>query len=211
MMTEDDYIEAHIDAEPPVLHRLYRHTHLHRLYPRMCTDHAQGRLIAMLTGMIRPRRVLELGTFSGYSTLCFAEGLAEGGRIDTVELDTEHTDDLLDLFSGLPVTLHTGDAEELMPALLEGGDYDLVFIDANKRRYPEYYAILRRHLRPGAYIMADNTLWTDKVLDPSATDPQTEGIRRFNDIVAADSGVSKVMIPVRDGLTLIKVLERMDF
>lgn len=161
----------------------------------------------MLTHMINPRRVLELGTFSGYSTLCFAEALADGGHIDTVELDTEYADDLRELFeTEAPgkITLHTGDAEALLPALLRDNDYDMVFIDANKRRYPQYYALVADALREGAYILADNTLWTDKVLDPDASDPQTDGIRLFNDTVASDPRVEKVILPVRDGLTVIR-------
>ncbi len=205
MFTEDDYIEAHIDAEPAELHRLYRKTHLHRLYPRMCTDHIQGRLLVMLTRLIKPDRVLELGTFTGYSALCFAEGMDNRGHVDTVEVDAEHADELRELFAGRPVTLHIGDAEELLPSLLEANDYNLVFVDANKRRYVQYYQLLRRYLKPGAVILADNTLWADKVLNPDAHDPQTEGIRLFNDLVAADPGVEKVIIPVRDGLTVIRV------
>ncbi|MCX4263437.1 MAG: O-methyltransferase [Muribaculaceae bacterium] len=205
MLTEEDYIEAHIDAEPAELHRLYRQTHLHRLYPRMCTDHIQGRLLVMLTRLVKPRRVLELGTFSGYSALCFAEGMAPDGHVDTVEVDTEHAEELEELFSDKPVTLHTGDAEELLPSLLEANEYDLVFIDANKRRYVQYYQIIRPYLKSGAVILADNTLWADKVLNVDAHDPQTEGIRAFNDLVAADEGVEKVILPLRDGLTLIRV------
>lgn len=205
MFTEADYIEAHIDAEPAELHRLYRQTHLHRLYPRMCTDHIQGRLLVMLTRLIKPDRVLELGTFTGYSALCFAEGMDNRGHVDTVEVDAEHADELRELFAGKSVTLHTGDAEELLPSLLDANNYDLVFVDANKRRYVQYYQILRRYLKPGAVILADNTLWADKVLNPDAHDPQTEGIRMFNDLVAADPGVEKVIIPVRDGLTVIRV------
>ena len=205
MLTEEDYIEAHIDAEPAELHRLYRQTHLHRLYPRMCTDHIQGRLLVMLTRLVKPRRVLELGTFSGYSALCFAEGMASDGHVDTVEVDTEHAEELEELFSDKPVTLHTGDAEELLPSLLEANEYDLVFIDANKRRYVQYYQIIRPYLKSGAVILADNTLWADKVLNVDAHDSQTEGIRAFNDLVAADAGVEKVILPLRDGLTLIRV------
>ena len=205
MLTEEDYIEAHIDAEPAELHRLYRQTHLHRLYPRMCTDHIQGRLLVMLTRLVKPRRVLELGTFSGYSALCFAEGMASDGHVDTVEVDTEHAEELEELFSDKPVTLHTGDAEELLPSLLEANEYDLVFIDANKRRYVQYYQIIRPYLKSGAVILADNTLWADKVLNVDAHDSQTEGIRAFNDLVAADEGVEKVILPLRDGLTLISV------
>lgn len=208
MMTEEDYIAAHISAEPPALRRLYRDTHLRRLYPRMCTDHIQGRILVMLTRMIAPTAILELGTFTGYSTLCFAEA-APQARIDTVEIDADYADELRELFATAApdtrITLHTGDAEELLPSLLADNSYDMVFIDANKRRYPQYYEALIGSMRPGSYILADNTLWTDKVLDPTAHDPQTEGIRAFNDMVAADSRVEKVILPVRDGLTLIRI------
>lgn len=209
-MNAEDYINDHIGPEPRELARLYRHTHLTRLYPRMCTDHVQGRLLVMLTRMIRPGRILELGTFTGYSALCFAEGMPEGCTIDTVEIDDEYSDELRDLFAasarGADIKLHIGDAEELIPRLCaDGKPYDMVFIDANKRAYPEYYALLKRYLRPGAYILADNTLWGDKVLDEKAHDPQTEGIRRFNDMVADDQDVEKVIVPVRDGLTIIRL------
>lgn len=203
MMTEQDYIDAHIDAEPPLLRALYKDTHLHRLYPRMCTDHAQGRLLAMITRLVRPRHVLELGTFSGYSALCFAEALPEGGTVDTVEIDTDYTEDLLELFEGRPITLHTGDALQLLPQLLAAKPYDLVFIDADKRVYTQYYQMIVEAIPSGAFIIADNTLWADKVLNPDARDPQTEGIRRFNDTVAADERVYKVMLPIGDGLTVI--------
>ncbi len=207
-MTEDDYIAAHIDAEPKVLRDLYRHTHLHRLYPRMCTDHVQGRLLSMLTRMVAPRHILELGTFTGYSTLCFAEGMPQGCTIDTVEVDSDYADELRTLFAeaapDADIKLHIGDAEEIIPMLVAEKKYDLVFIDANKRRYPQYYKLLLEALPHGAYIFADNTLWTDKVLDPEAHDPQTEGIRTFNDLIAADSRVEKIILPVRDGLTIIR-------
>lgn len=203
-MTEEDYIAAHIDAEPPRLRALYRRTHIERLYPRMCTDHVQGRMLAMLTRMIRPQRILELGTFTGYSTLCFAEAMPPGCHIDTVEIDDEYADDLREVFAGLPIDLHIGDAEDVMTALLARHSYDMVFVDANKRRYPAYYELLMPALPHGAYILADNTLWGGKVLDADATDAQTEGVRRFNDIVAADDRVEKVIVPVRDGLTVIR-------
>ena len=205
-MTEEDYISLHISPEPALLRKVFRETHLYRLYPRMCTDHVQGRLLVMLTRMISPARILELGTFTGYSTLCFAEGMPEGAHIDTVEVDAEYADDLRDLFeeSGRDITLHIGDAEEIVPKLLAEGTYDLVFIDANKRRYPQYWTMLADALPSGAYILADNTLWTDKVLDPTAKDAQTEGIRQFNDLVARDPRFEKAIIPVRDGLTLIR-------
>lgn len=205
-MTRDEYIERHIDAEPPELHALYRRTQLRRLYPHMCTDHAQGRMLVMLTRMIQPRRILELGTFTGYSTLCFAEGAPADCRIDTVEIDGEYADELRALFAPDPrISLHIGDALALLPRLLARATYDMVFIDANKRHYPDYYALIRPAMRPGSYILADNTLWGDKVLDPTATDAQTQGVRTFNDIIAADPTAEKVIIPVRDGLTLIRL------
>lgn len=217
----DDYIESHIDPEPAHLAALYRHTNLTRLYPRMCSGHIQGRLLVMLTHMIAPRRVLELGTFTGYSALCFAEALGADGRVDTVELDDEYADELREFFASSPggekITLHIGDAEEFL-AQAAPGSYDMVFIDANKRRYPEYYEASLRVVRPGGYILADNTLWSDKVgqTDPSGSpeascskahkDPQTAGIEAFNDLVARDPRVQTAILPVRDGLTILRKL-----
>ncbi len=168
-MNIDQYIADHIDPEPPQLRSLYRRTHIERLYPRMCTDHVQGRLLVMLTRMIRPHRILELGTFSGYSTLCFAEGMPPGCTIDTVEVDTEHADEIRAEFDrsprGADIRLHIGDAENLITSLADEGEpFDMVFVDADKRAYPRYYELLMGILRPGAYIVADNTLWDDKVL-----------------------------------------------
>ena len=186
-MNIDDYIETHIDSEPPVLSDLYRRTHLERLYPRMCTDHVQGRMLAMLTRMIRPQRILELGTFSGYSALCFAEAMPEGCVVDTVEIDDEYADELRDLFEGRPINLHIGDAETLLPELLAENIYDMAFIDANKRRYLQYYNLLLPAMPQGAFILADNTLWGGKILDESAHDAQTEGIRTCNNAERTDA------------------------
>lgn len=207
-MQSEEYIDSHIDPEPSHLRRLYRRTNLTRLYPRMCSGHAQGRMLVMLTRMIRPERILELGTFTGYSALCFAEGSEEtGALIDTVELDDEYADELRELFASSPggdrITLHIADAEAFLAAATH--TYDLIFIDANKRRYTAYYEAALRILRPGGYILADNTLWSDKVgRDDLRKDPQTAGIEDFNDLVAADTRVEKVIVPVRDGLTIIR-------
>ena len=202
-----DYIEEHISAEPEHLARLYRHTQLNRLYPRMCSGHIQGRMLKMLTQMIAPLRVLELGTFTGYSALCMAEGMAEGGELHTVEIDDEYADDLRELFASSPggerITLHIGDALEACDTL--PGPWDLVFIDANKRHYPEYYQAILPKVRQGGYIIADNTLWSGKVTGDSH-DAQTDAIRRFNDIVAGDDRVEKVILPLRDGMTIIRKL-----
>lgn len=206
----EEYLSAHIDVEPEYLRSLRRRTHVERLYPRMCTDHHQGRMLAMLTTMIAPRRIIELGTFTGYSALCMAQAMPEGAHIDTIEIDTDYTETLAETLANGPrggdITLHTGDAEALLPGLLAAHSYDMAFIDANKRRYCEYYRLLVEAMPSGAYILADNTLWGDKVFDTNAHDPQTDGIRSFNDLVAADPRVSKLIIPVRDGLTVIRKL-----
>lgn len=203
----DDYIAAHIDAEPEALHRLYRRTHLTRLYPRMCSGHVQGRILTMLTRMIAPRRILELGTFTGYSTLCFAEGMPEGAKLHTVEIDDEYADELRELFDsdprGADIELHIGDALEIIPSI--DGEWDMVFIDANKRNYTDYYRLILPRVRRGGYIIADNTLWAGKVLDPEANhDAQSRGIVEFNDLVAADPTVEKIILPLRDGMTIIR-------
>lgn len=205
-MDIEEYIEKHIDREPDHLHALYRQTHLTRLYARMCSGHSQGRLLAMLSKMIRPARVLELGTFTGYSALCMAEGIADGGELHTVEIDDEAEDELLELFASAPggdrIRLHIGDALNIIPTLGDG--WDMVFIDANKRNYCDYYELVLPRVRPGGYILADNTLWDGKVVDGEAHDPQTEGILAFNDLIAGDERVEKVILPIRDGMTIIR-------
>lgn len=205
----DDYILAHISPEPLPLKQLYRHTHLHHLYPRMCSGHLQGRVLKMITTMINPRRVLELGTFTGYSALSIAEGMAPGGIIDTVEVDDEMEDELRQRFTrcGLPaeIRLHIGDALEIVPAL--PGEWDMVYIDANKRHYVQYYRMILPRVVPGGFIVADNTLWDNKVLaEPAPHDMQTRGIIEFNDLVASDPRVETVILPLRDGLTLLRKL-----
>lgn len=203
---EEEYILAHSDREPSLLGHLYRDTYLHRLYPHMCCEPLQGRLLAMLTRMVSPRRILELGAFSGYSTLCFADGMPDDAKIHTVEIDDEAAAALRRTFDSHPrkadIRLHTGDALAVVPAL--GEEWDMVYIDANKRQYADYYRMVKPLVRPGGYILADNTLWSDHVLDPSRHDPQTVGIREFNDLVARDDEVEKVMLPLYDGLTIIR-------
>lgn len=206
-MTREDYILEHISPEPPHLERLYRHTHLTCLYPRMCSGHLQGRLLAMLAAMIKPRRVLELGAFTGYSALCLAEPLGPGAELHTVEVDDEMADHLTELFATSPggerITLHIGDALDIIPKL--PGGWDLVYMDANKRDYCAYLDLVLPQLNPGAFIIADNTLWDDKVLDTSAHhDAQTIGLDEFNTRVAADPRLSVVILPLRDGLSLIQ-------
>lgn len=205
----EDYIEAHIDPEPENLKALERATNLHLVNGRMCSGHLQGRLLKMLMQMIRPKRVLELGTFSGYSALCMAEGLGHDARIDTVEADDELEDfirrALANSEHGEKVNLHISDAI-LFCRSCEPGSYDVVFIDADKRCYCEYYEACLPLVRPGGYIIADNTLWYGHVAEENGRrDPQTEGIRAFNELVAHDPRVETVMLPLRDGLTLMRL------
>lgn len=205
---EEQYLVEHSSPEPRLLADLYRHTHLTRLYPRMCCEPLQGRLLVMLTGMIRPRRILELGTFSGYSTLCFAEGMPEGAEVHTVEIDDEAEDALIDVFGRSPraadIHLHIGDAMQVVPAI-SSEPWDLVYIDANKRSYPDYLSLVKPLVAAGGYIMADNTIWSDFVLDTTRRhDPQTLGISAFNDAVVADPDLECVMLPLYDGLTIIR-------
>ncbi len=203
----NDYILNHIDAEPEHLYRLERDTHLRLLYSRMCSGHLQGRLLKMLVRMAKPERILELGTFSGYSAQCLAEGLlSDDAQVHTIEIEDELEDFLRQHFADSPVGhrihLHIGDASQILPQL--NLMFDLVFIDANKRHYPQYYELVLPWLTPGGFIIADNTLWDGKVAEPhTKIDPQTEGILSFNQMVAADPRVEKVIIPVRDGLTII--------
>lgn len=202
----DDYILRHIDKEPEYLHRLYRATHLHLLYSRMASGHLQGRLLKMLVQMIRPQTILELGTYSGYSALSMAEGLEEGGVIHTIEINDEQEDFTRPWFENSDFTdkihLHIGDAMKIVPQL--NLQFDLVFIDADKRHYVDYYQLVMPYLRNDGYIIADNTLWDGHVLEENPHDPQTQGIMAFNDLVAQDERVEKVILPLRDGLTLIR-------
>lgn len=208
-MTEEleDYILSHIDKEGESLHKLDRETHLFHLRPRMCSGHLQGRLLKMIVRMIRPKNILELGTFTGYSALSMAEGMDGDGELHTVEIDDELEDFIREHLEKSPyadrIHLHIGDALEIVPQL--GLTFDLVFIDADKRRYDDYYNIVFDHVAHGGFILADNTLWDGKVVDyGKKLDAQTAGILRFNDLVAADPRVEKVILPLRDGLTIIR-------
>lgn len=208
----DDYIAAHSSPEPQLLRSLSRDVNVSLLYPRMCSGHVQGRLLAMLSHMIAPSAILELGTYAGYSALCLAEGLRPGGTLDTVEIDDEMEDFIRSRFEASPlgssITLHIADAVDVMESMIADGRlFDLIFIDANKRLYSRYYSLAIALLRPGGYILADNTLWGGKVAafhPGDHADPQTRGILEFNDLVAADPRVEVVILPLRDGLTLIR-------
>ena len=208
-MTEDieKYVLAHSEPEGDYLYRLYRATNIHTIHGRMASGHLQGRLLKMLVSMIRPKNILEVGTFSGYSAICMAEGLDEGGKVWTFEINDEMEDFTRPWIENSPVAdkidFRIGDANIEAPKL--GVTFDLAFVDGDKRTYVETYEMVLRLLRPGGYIIADNTLWDGHVTDPAYDhDHQTQGIRRFNDHVAADNRVEQVIVPVRDGLTLIR-------
>ena len=205
--TIDDYILSHIDDEGDYLRALYRDTHVKLLYPRMASGHLQGRMLKMFVRMIRPRQILEIGTYSGYSALCMAEGLEEGGLIHTFEINDEQEDFTRQWLEHSAyadkICFYIGDALELVPRL--DLHFDMAFIDGNKRHYVDYYEMILPRLAPGGYILADNTLWDGHVLKEAApSDQQTLGIQAFNDLVAADPRVEKVILPLRDGLTIIR-------
>ena len=203
----EEYIASHIDREPDELRALNRETHLFHLRPRMCSGHLQGRLLKMFVRMINPINILELGTFTGYSALCLAEGLSEEGSLHTIEIDDELEEFIRNHFDKSPVSekinLHIGDARNILKSL-DGETFDLVFIDANKREYLEYYNLVFDRVSYGGFIIADNTLWDGKVVDPgNKPDAQTAGILEFNNAITNDNRVEKVIVPIRDGLTII--------
>lgn len=202
----EEYILQHMDPEDALLTALYRDTHLTQINPRMASGHIQGRMLTMICRMLKPKRILELGTFTGYSALCMAEALSEDGELHTIEVDDEMEPFIMKYFKQSPharkITLHIGDVSAVLPSLT--GSFDLVFIDADKRQYVEDYEAILPLVPSGGFILADNTLWAGKVLhEPASGDKQTAGIRRFNDFIAADTRVEKVILPFRDGMTIL--------
>ena len=203
------YIENHIGEEDPVLVELDRETHVKLRHPRMVSGHIQGKMLGIFSKMISPSTILELGTFSGYSAICLAKGLKPGGKLVTIEIDDELKTIAAKYIkkAGLNDVIEQkiGDALDLLPQLKEV--FDLVFIDADKRHYVEYYQLVFDKIVPGGYIIADNTLWAGKVTKPVVPkDTQTKGILKFNKLVASDPRIEKVIIPVRDGLTILRKL-----
>lgn len=215
-MTLAEYIEQHSSPESDALRKITRSTHLELINPRMLSGHVQGRVLSMISQMIQPKRILELGTFTGYSALCLAEGLTENGKL----LSIEHNDELEDMIRrnlalsplGEKIELVIGDAKEELRRLGERQEakdtvlFDLVFIDADKKEYCDYLDLVLPLMRPGGWILADNTLWDGHIIDPAYDkDKQTLALRAFNDKVAADNRLEKVILPLRDGLTIIRV------
>ncbi len=206
-MTLDDYILSHTEPEPDYLYQLYRATNVHLLHGRMASGHLQGRLLKMLVQMIRPKNILEVGTFSGYSALCMAEGLEDEGHLYTFEINDEQEEFTRPWIEQSPlanrITFIIGDAIREAPRL--DITFDMAFLDGDKRTYVETYEAVLPLVRPGGFLLADNTLWDGHVIDPDYDrDHQTQGIRQFNDYIAQDIRVEQVILPLRDGLTLIR-------
>lgn len=215
-MTLSEYIEQHSSPESDVLQRITRSTHLEVINPRMSSGHVQGRVLSMISQMIQPKRILELGTFTGYSALCLAEGLTNDGQLLTIEHNDEMEDAIRRNLSLTPlgekIHLLIGDAKEELRLLGEevirqqDMAFDLAFIDADKKEYSDYLDLVLPLMRPGGWILADNTLWDGHIIDPAYDkDKQTVSLRAFNDKVAQDPRLEKVILPLRDGLTIIRV------
>ena len=209
----EKYVHEFSEPEEELLHELDRETNLRAVAPRMLSGHIQGRLLEMLVRMMRPRRVLEIGTFTGYSALSMAAGLDEGAELHTVEVDDEQEEFIRSYFARSPhgdkITLHIGSALVIAPKL---GEFDMVFIDGDKREYPAYYRMLmgddggRRLVHGGSVLIADNILWSGKVVQPVAhNDRHTQALLEFNRMVVEDARVENVIVPLRDGLNLIRV------
>ena len=203
----EKYILEHIDPEDAVLRELDRYTHIHTLRPRMISGHLQGSILKMICRMIQPQLVLEIGAFTGYSAISMLKGMPTTGHLHTIEVNDELESTLKNFFIKAEVenqlTLHIGKALEIIPTL--PNDFDLVFIDGDKREYPQYYEAVFNMLKTGGFIIADNILWGGKVAEPNMPDDAyTKGIMDFNQMVAQDERVEKVILPLRDGLTLIR-------
>ena len=204
----DEYVLSHSDAEPEYLYRLWRATNVHMLHGRMASGHLQGRLLKMFVKMVNPQNIIEVGTFSGYSALCMAEGLSEHGHLYTFEINDEQEPFTRKWIENSPwadkITFIIGDAATEAKKI--GKSFDFAFMDGDKRTYVETYESLLPLMNKGAFILADNTLWDGHVTDAEYDkDQQTVGIRRFNDYVATDKRVEKVLLPLRDGLTIIRI------
>lgn len=202
----ENYILSHISPEDEYLHQLYRATNLHLLRPRMASGHIQGSLLKMLTALLQPKNVLEIGTFSGYSSLCIASALREESKLYTFEINDEQEDFTRKWIDNSPyknrIEFVIGDVLQLLPKYEIS--FQMAFIDGNKREYKQYYDIIFPKIELGGLIIFDNTLWSGRVVDEQYKDSQTNSIRTFNDFIATERRVESVIIPIRDGLTLLR-------
>jgi predicted O-methyltransferase YrrM len=205
----EKYLLEHSTPEDPVLEELYRQTHIRFINPNMASGHLQGKLLEMVSLMIRPEYILEIGTFTGYSAICLAKGLRPGGKLITIEMNDELTDFARSYIRRAgaeeKIIQITGKAQEIIPDL--SMMFDLVFIDGDKREYIDYYRLVIDKVKPGGFILADNVIWGEKVLGQDITDPQSKGIRDFNEMIIKETDINEVIIPLRDGLMLINKKE----
>lgn len=205
----DHYVTTHTSNESELLHQLNRETYLKVLQPRMLSGHLQGRVLSMLSKMIRPNRILEIGTYTGYSAICLAEGLTENGRLHTIDKNEEREDFVQGFIDKAgfkdKISQHIGNALEIIPNLKE--EWDIVFIDADKENYINYYKLVIPKLKSGAYIIADNVLWSGKVLeDYNTLDEETKTLVDYNRMIQEDERVENVLFPIRDGLNIARVI-----
>lgn len=204
----EEYLEQHTTPMDEVLHELYRETYLHAMNPRMASGPVQGRFLQLLCQLMQPKKVLEIGTFTGFATICMARGMASDGLLTTIEANEEYEGVIRKYLAKAAVAdrvrLIIGDAKEVIPTL-EGG-FDLVFIDADKISYPSYYDLVIEKLNPGGVILADNVLWEGKVLNVGTKERDTKAIQAFNDKVQNDPRVENVLLPLRDGLMMVRKL-----
>jgi len=204
----EDYIKSHSEEEPKLLQELTRETHLKVVRPRMLTGHFQGRVLSILSKIIHPKNILEIGTFTGYSALCLAEGLQKDGQLHTIDTNEELHEMQRKYFDksdyGNQIVQHTGDAKAIIPTL--DSVFDLVFIDAEKKEYLEYFELILKKTKSGSVILSDNVLWSGKVVEPvDAKDKATQILVDYNRMLKQDSRVETVLLPIRDGLTLTRV------
>jgi caffeoyl-CoA O-methyltransferase len=202
----EQYIEKHSTPEDPVLEDLYRQTHIRFINPNMVSGHLQGKLLEMISLMIKPKNILEIGTFTGYSAICLSRGLQPGGKLITIEINDELTSFANSYFcraeADTKITQLTGRAQDIVPEL--DMIFDLAFIDGDKREYVEYFNLIIDKVKPGGFILADNVLWDGKVLENETTDAQTRGIINFNAMIQKEKRIENVIMPVRDGFMLIR-------
>jgi caffeoyl-CoA O-methyltransferase len=204
----EKYIESHSSKEPSLLNTLYKETHLHAVHPRMISGHTQGRLLSLLSRLKQPGHILEIGTYTGYSAICLAEGLKPGGKLISIEINDELESINRKYIEKANVAdkieLITGDAKIVIPGLKD--KFQLIFIDGNKQEYPEYYKLCKAKLAPGGLLIADNALWDGKVITDT-TDKQTCGIQKFNRMVQEDPCMKNFILPVRDGLMIAEKVQ----
>jgi caffeoyl-CoA O-methyltransferase len=204
----EQYIQSHSTAEDPVLEDLYRQTHLRFVNPNMVSGHLQGKILEMISRMVNPEYILEIGTFTGYSAICLAKGLKQGGKVITIESNDELAEFSKSYFEKADLSSKiipcTGRAQDLVPSLTH--QFDLVFIDGDKRDYCDYFNLVFDKVKQGGYILADNILWGGKVVDNDTRDPQTRGVIEFNEMLKNDIRTEKVILPLRDGLMVIRKL-----